>query len=395
MSFRLQSDEILNFLFPKANTRLEIETQIPLNSSSTTLPSISSIHSVVGSGGVSSSFNAQKSHQTVLIKPQTLRKRKHADIIEQPKKDTTFNFTNKTIIPSISKPAEPEEKVKPVKPVSEKKKQKIKEKMAKFEAEVGDVLSAGKLVNMYDIIDKKYLPDPKAKQYANYDKIHIALPFQCLLIGATGSGKTSCFENLIYGIGFHKIIIIARNTEEPLYKHLIDKFTKLEQQLEEKFIWVYNNFRELPDVTEINKMLGGEKGVMVCDDLVTEPINDQKRVMDYFSQGRKQGSGGLSCIYISQGYTEIPRFIRKQAKIICLGTITGQDDLKRIVKQYTLDVTPEELLEMHKRIQQESTMNFLTIDLTKTKPGEEYLKYRKNFNPNPPAQSPPHDYLYA
>lgn len=387
MSFRLQSDELLHLLYPRATTKLQVETQIPLNSSSTTLPSVASLHPVVGAGGVSSSFQSHQANQTILIKPQTLgRKRKNADIIEQPKKDTTFDFSNKKVIPSLTKPAEPEEKTKPVKPVSEKKKKKILEQMAKFESQVGDVLSVGKLVNMYEIIDKKYLPDPKAKQYANYDKIHIDLPFQCLLIGATGSGKTSCFENLIYGIGFHKIIIVARNTEEPLYKHLIDKFRKLEQQLEERFIWVFNRFSEMPDVTEINKMLAGEKGVMVCDDLVTEPEKDQKRVMDYFSQGRKQGDGGLSCIYISQGYTEIPRFIRKQAKIICLGTITGKDDLKRIVKQYTLDVTPEELLHMHKQIQQESTMNFLTIDLTKTKPGEEYLKYRKNFNPNPPPQ---------
>ena len=62
-----------------------------------------------------------------------------------------------------------------------------------------------------------------------------------------------------------------------------------------------------------------------------------------------------------------------------LGTIVGARDFKRIVTECSLDITPEQLQEMHSNIQKDNTMDFLTIDLSKTKPSDKHLKYRKNF----------------
>jgi hypothetical protein len=320
---------------------------------------------------------------TSIPQKSILKKRKQITELPPPPLPKAFDFSG-TTIPLPPKPEEKKEERKPMKPVSEKKKQKLLAQLEKESDIAANQLAAGKVSNCYETINKKYLPDDKAKQYKNYSKLLIKLPFQGLLIGATGSGKTNMFRELIKGINFQRIFLCAKNLDEPLYKELIDKYKILSEKLGEQMIWTYDRLDLVPDVLQFRSLLGDKKGIFVCDDFVTEPKKILKeKIEPLFSQGRKVGAGGLSCIFISQGFYETPIFIRKNSKLICLGTITSAKDFTRIVSECTLDITAEQLQYMHKRIQQENTMNFLTIDLTKTKPDEMYLKYRKNFdNPN-------------
>jgi hypothetical protein len=298
-----------------------------------------------------------------------------------PSPDFPFSFSGAPKIQEQKKEEKQtvDEVPKPKKPISDRKRKRIMDAWENESKKIGKILQGGELINYYNVIDKKYLLDDHAKSYPAYDDIQIRLPVQCVVIGATGSGKTNLVDNLIGAMKFENVFICAKNLEEPLYAALIDKYTKLGNKLGEQMLWTFDNVKSLPDIMEIKKLVRNKKSVFICDDLVNEPKKDQKRILEYFSQGRKTGDGGLSCFYLSQGYHEIPIFIRKNAKLICLGTLTSQRDLKRIVAEYQLEIPVEKLMEMHREVQKDKTTNFLTIDLTRTKPDELYLKYRKNF----------------
>jgi hypothetical protein len=265
----------------------------------------------------------------------------------------------------------------------QKLKTKIKgDKTAKknFSGRLANVLKDGKLCNVYELLPKEYQPD-NSNQYPNYKKIKIKLPFQALLVGKTGGGKTNMLCNLLMGIGvFTKIFLCVKNPDEPLYKFLIDKYTALGNKVKEQLIWVYDDPLKLPGPEQFKELLEGQRGLLVIDDMVTEDEKNLQAVKMAFSQGRKWADNkGLSCVFITQGYFDTPNFLRRQSSLIALGPITSMNDFKRIASEYALDKSPEELAHMHREIQDQGTMNFMLIDLTKNSMEEKHLKYRKNF----------------
>ena len=60
-----------------------------------------------------------------------------------------------------------------------------------------------------------------------YHQHHIKIPFRMLIVGNSGSGKTSTLMNLIYNMPdtFEEIIICCKSKHEPLYEFLDDKYS--------------------------------------------------------------------------------------------------------------------------------------------------------------------------
>jgi len=264
--------------------------------------------------------------------------------------------------------------------VPETKKRRFSQvKPSKFSKKVANELKAGRLVDYYKLIPNCNKNDQKENQYENIAQINVKLPFQWLIDGATGSGKTNLIMNMIDGVGeFKYIYLFAKLLDEPLYNYLIKKYEKRGEKAGEQRIFFSNDLKDLPDIGEIRDTIGKDKALLIVDDMVNEPSKNLKAVCDSYGMGRKIN---LSCVFLTQNYFKTPKYIRDNSRLNSIGKVTSMNDLSRISKELSLELTPEQLVQLHNAIQNESNRNFLTIDLTKSTPEEMKYKYRKNLAP--------------
>ena len=158
--------------------------------------------------------------------------------------------------------------------------------------------------NFYKTLPKEYKTE--IQTYSNYNKVHIQLPFRMIILGCSGSGKTNTCLNVIQAMNcFTKYYLFAKNTEEPLYKFLIDLLQKAGSKLKINLITYSNDLDELPGVDEFDK---NENNLLIIDDMITEKESKLKNISDIFIRGRK---ASISTIFLSQSYYKIPKLIRQ------------------------------------------------------------------------------------
>lgn len=225
--------------------------------------------------------------------------------------------------------------------------------------------------NFYEVMPKKYRSSKTT--YPNYDKIRIQIPTRMLVVGASGSGKTNILLNLIQGINcFTKIWLIAKNLEEPLYQFLQDVIADVEAAAKVQILTVGNSIEDIPDVDEFNPK---NNNLLIIDDMISEKESKLQNIAAIWIRGRKQN---LTSIFISQSYFKVPLMIRQNTDYLILKKIASNKDLKRIVSEYALDKTPEQLLEMYQTATQSKDIkDFFMIDLASS----DNYKYRKNYDP--------------
>jgi hypothetical protein len=220
-------------------------------------------------------------------------------------------------------------------------------------------LEDNKLTNWYEQI-----PTRMITKYENpsFDQTKIAHPARILIIGATGSGKTTLFLEFIKRMRntFSHIILCVRSIDEPLYKFFISK-------LEPEQYSVHEN-GEVPDLDKFKD--SKEQIVCVFDDLI---LSNQKKIEDYFIRSRKVAKG-FTLLYLSQSYYKIPKIIRLQASHLFIKKLASSRDLGMILKENTLNVSKEELNRIYDYATSEKG-SFLMIDLE----ADESQKFRKNF----------------
>lgn len=223
--------------------------------------------------------------------------------------------------------------------------------------------------NYYSKLPKKYKSE--SVDYPNFNKVQIKIPFRMIIAGSSGSGKTNCLINIFNQIGaFSRVWLFARDTEEPLYRFFIDVLKEVEKESKTKVIEVYNDLSEFPDIDkEVDKE---QTNLFIFDDLVLE--KDQKMIEQVYIRGRKRN---ISSVYISQSYFGVPKVVRKNTDYIILKKINTMNDLSKIISEYQLNKTKEELQALYKESRKNFT-DFLLIDL---ETNFEDLKYRINFGP--------------
>lgn len=263
---------------------------------------------------------------------------------------------------------------------TDKKPNKKRKYASNLTAKVANVLQSGNLVDFYRIAPQDK-DEEKAREYKTYSNLKIKWPFQAIIVGATGSGKTNFILNLIEGIGeIEFIFLFAKKIDEPLYKYLIKEYEERGEKAGKQLIYYSNDISKLPDVNRIESVIENSKALLIVDDFVNEPSKNLQSVSDAYSMGRKAGKAGLSCVFLSQQFYKTPKFIRDNASLICIGKLYSTNDLLRISTEYTLDKSPEELATLHTLIQENNTRNFLTIDLTKSSAVKEQAKYKYRQN---------------
>jgi hypothetical protein len=218
----------------------------------------------------------------------------------------------------------------------------------------------GELTNWYEHIPKKYVKD-----YHNphFDVHHISIPLRMIICGRTGSAKTQTMMNLVKVMAdtFEKIYIITKNSDEPIYNWLKDKYK------DSKEIEVREGVENLPEIDKLDKDV---QSLLVMDDLVGE--KNQKPMEQYFLRGRKKN---CSMIYITQSYYAVPKMIRNNMSYLIIKQISNMKNLTMIARECSLGLDKKQLTDIYKHAT-EKTHDFLLIDLE----GDPKHRFRKNFN---------------
>lgn len=186
--------------------------------------------------------------------------------------------------------------------------------------------------NHYAKLNKKY----KNKSYnPNYGKTHfIEIPFRMVIVGASGSGKTNSLMNLLkvaLNSTFSHITLCCQNSDEPLYKLMIDKL--------QDDITVYEN-GEIPDLKDVVK---NEEQLFIFDDLVGNK-EATKKIIEYFKMARKKN---ISCVYLSQSFFKVDKFIRQNTNYIIIKKISSKRDLTIILSEYSFRADIDTLKRMY------------------------------------------------
>lgn len=217
------------------------------------------------------------------------------------------------------------------------------------------------LIDFYKQIDKSLL-----KQYRNpnYDKHKITVPFYGIIAGGTGSGKTQTLMNIIrkFNGTFEKMILCLKSSDEPLYKHLIQKIPTSNLEVYENGV--------IPSVDKYKDFDGGV--LVVFDDLVN--MKNQEPIIEWYIRGRKI-AGGCSMLYLTQSWFKTPKTIRIQCNHIFLKRLTTLRDLNLVISDYGLQGIKKQILKEYKLITNESKVPFMLIR-TDSEPHE---RFSKNF----------------
>ena len=198
-------------------------------------------------------------------------------------------------------------------------------------------------------------------------------PLRCLIVGSSGCGKTNLLLNFIYnprGLVFRNIYVFSKSIEQPAYVDLREKYVDLENKLNKRIAYFFNNCEDLPPLDECKK-----NSLVVFDDCLMEK---QEAIKDYFIRGRHKK---LSCVYLSQSYGRVDmQVIRNNVNLLCVFK-QNKYYTKRIYDDFVgSDMTMDEFENMCGKCWSEP-FGFLSINTAKKAHNGKYmfkLKYDLN-----------------
>ena len=223
-------------------------------------------------------------------------------------------------------------------------------------------MSKGGLVNFYTLKEVKEMREESHNPHV--DETDIDIPSRICIVGASGSGKSTCLLNFILKTPntFGHITIVTKQ-QEPLYDYL-------EKKLKGKNITIHYSLDKLEEPKDFpNKEL---QNLLIFDDMIAE--KNQRKIVDYFIRGRKIGQG-ITCFYLSQSYYQVPKTIRAQLSYIWLVKIGQKRDLNLILADSGGLVDKKTLMHLYEDATQQK-FNFLKINLNTV---DMDRKFSKNF----------------
>ena len=245
--------------------------------------------------------------------------------------------------------------------MSKKKKSKIKDE------------DGNENINFYELAECKVFGTKYNNPSYSLEKMPFKHPFRACLVGASGSGKSNVLLNLISKLNgtFNKILIFTQDKNEQLYNFLESKIDKPFLEIYEG-IDAFNNYEIQKELDEKNMQT-----LIIFDDMCIETKKKQQKIQELFIRGRKMCGQGLSICYLSQSFVDTPILIRKQATHFILKKVNGGMDLRRILKDCSIEANGKQLESMYNYCvsSADNIIDFLLIDRTAT----EAMRFRKNY----------------
>jgi hypothetical protein len=220
--------------------------------------------------------------------------------------------------------------------------------------------TGGEIINYYEVIPKDLIP----KIHNPNEHLHgFKLPFRMCVSAPSGSGKSNFLMNMIglfcNGNGtFGDITLCVRNSDEPLYNYLKGKSDQIQ---------IKEGLHNTPILDKMDKRINH---LVVFDDMVLN--KDQSIITNFYIRARKLN---CSVIYLSQSYFDIPSMIRKNCSYMVFLKLGGIREIKDIMRNFSLDCSKEQLLNMYNYATDEKLSPFI-IDVESN---DEDKKFRKGF----------------
>lgn len=179
--------------------------------------------------------------------------------------------------------------------------------------------------------------------------------FRGAMIGPSGCGKTSCLLSMVLSpdpeihIAYDKLWIFAKDIHEPAYTMLRKVLQNVEDEIRRnekkdgnwKLFVMSDSLKDVPPVKDMDKKI---RNLVIFDDWATCPEKEQQIICEYYKMARKHH---CSLFYLSQGYTEIPRFIRKQLTHLFIWRLRNKKDIRFVLSEQNPGYDEEEFGKMY------------------------------------------------
>lgn len=231
---------------------------------------------------------------------------------------------------------------------------------------------ARQLVNFYETDEVKRL---QPKYHNPHFSTHgINIPFRAVVCASSGSGKSNLVLNLLQQMNgtFNDVYLFCREKSEPLYEHLENSMKNPRTGKPNPHLHIFEGLEEMNGWNLNTHFEEHGQTLIVIDDMCNE--KDQRQVCELYIRGRKLGRG-VSLLYMSQSWFLVPRVVRLQSNLIILRRLGSSRDVSMILREVSLGVTIEELLDLYQRcVGDDSILGFLSIHVGSDNP------FRKNLN---------------
>ena len=157
--------------------------------------------------------------------------------------------------------------------------------------------------------------------------------FRLLIAGQTRCGKTNTLMHILRQplVCYDEIYIYTPNHQQDK----IQDFKKLMDSISEKVGYPILEIGEEQDIRNTNEYPSGNRKVVVFHDLVNAPDKIQNKIANHhYTDGRHYG---ISPIYLSQSYYDVPQKIRQNCSNMILYPPTTKNHLNLIAKENLID----------------------------------------------------------
>jgi ABC-type dipeptide/oligopeptide/nickel transport system ATPase component len=228
------------------------------------------------------------------------------------------------------------------------------------------------VINFYELDEVKKFGINHHNPTYDFEKQPLKHPMRLVVCGASGSGKTNIICNIIKLMDetFEKIIIFTQDKDEQLYNYLANK-------LDPEVLEIYEGIENVISY-DWNYLEDGQY-LIIFDDMCIEKENKQAHISELFIRGRKMAQQkGVSVVYLTQSYFQVPPIVRKQMTGLILRKINGKRDLNSILNECSIDATKKQnLLNMYTACCDPKDITaFLFIDLS----APEEFRFRYQFD---------------
>jgi hypothetical protein len=227
-----------------------------------------------------------------------------------------------------------------------------------------------KLVNYNNFCDDD---DDDVHHYPNESLVRLILPMRSIIIGPSGTGKTTAAVNLLPAIGiWAQVIILAKNLDQKLYRFVAKRIAEFQKEGCAIQLLMIDKIAELPPLDSFSAK---QNTLLIVDDFVADDPKSLTRLDEIWMRGRGKG---ISPVFISQSYFKTPKMIRQNSDYIFIRKVQSALDLHRIMREYALSCTKEEMVKKYTLATKGDITNFFLIDLNTQDPS---LQFRHNFDP--------------
>lgn len=235
------------------------------------------------------------------------------------------------------------------------------------------------LVNYYKCIDSD------KSNYRQGPKNTIQHPARVLLVGQSGSGKTSLMMNLLLNksmkMKFDRIYVFAKNiVADPLYQLLIEHCESIQEELLEKtgeehqILFSSDDLSELPDLTELDPDL---QTCVIVDDFLGAKGESMDKVKAWFIASRKYN---VSIFFLAQRLTPIDRTIRQNVNYVCAFATQSNAEMNLYAKEFSPEMDLKDFKDLFisitwRKTKPDQVKPSILIDMCNTDPN---MRYRRN-----------------